>query len=103
MKQAKFSIGQCVLHRLFDYRGVIIDVDPEFQGTEEWYLNVAKTRPPKHEPWYHVLVHEEEHETYVAERNLAEDNTREPVNNPLVGEFFTEFRAGVYLTGRPPN
>ena len=26
MKQAKFSIGQCIHHRLFDYRGVVVDV-----------------------------------------------------------------------------
>ncbi|MGD2055261.1 MAG: heat shock protein HspQ [Gammaproteobacteria bacterium] len=103
MKQAKFSIGQCVQHRLFDYRGVIVDVDPRFQGTEEWYETVARTRPPKDEPWYHVLVHEGTHETYVAERNLVPDASNEPVNHPLVNRFFSEFRDGRYLTGQQMN
>jgi heat shock protein HspQ len=103
MKQAQFSIGQCVQHRLFDYRGVIVDVDPRFQGTEEWYETVARTRPPKDEPWYHVLVHEGTHETYVAERNLVPDASNEPVNHPLVNRFFSEFRDGRYLTGQQMN
>ena len=103
MKRAKFSIGQCIQHRLFDYRGVIVDVDPRFQGTEEWYETVARTRPPKNEPWYHVLVHEETHETYVAERNLAPDVTNQPVNHPLVDRFFSEFRDGQYLSDRRAN
>lgn len=103
MKQAKFSIGQCVQHRLFDYRGVIVDADPDFQGTEQWYEEVAKSRPPKDEPWYHVLVHDKADETYVAERNLAGDDTLEPVNHPLVTEFFTGFREGRYINDRPVN
>lgn len=103
MKQAKYAIGQCVYHKLFDYRGVVVDVDPEFQGTEEWYRNVAKSRPPRDEPWYHVLVHDAQHETYVAERNLAGEDSPEPVNHPLLGEFFDEFREGVYTTGRYVN
>jgi heat shock protein HspQ len=103
MKQAKFSIGQCIQHRLFDYRGVIVDVDPEFFGSDEWYEEVASSRPPKDEPWYRVLVHDAGNETYVAERNLAQDDTNEPVNHPLLGEFFTGFEQGVYHTGRFVN
>ena len=52
-----FEIGQIVLHRLFDYRGVVLDVDADFQGREEWYRQVARSRPPKNKPWYHVPVH----------------------------------------------
>lgn len=103
MKQAKFSIGQCIQHRLFHYRGVIVDVDPEFLGTDEWYEQVARSRPPRNEPWYHVLVHDQEHETYVAEQNMAADDSHEPVNHPLVAEFFSGFRDGVYLMDRPNN
>lgn len=103
MKQAKFSIGQCIQHRLFDYRGVIVDVDAEFLGSDEWYDEVARSRPPKDEPWYHVLVHDADNETYVAERNLARDGTCEPVNHPLLNEFFTGFDQGVYHTGRHTN
>ncbi|NIQ03735.1 MAG: heat shock protein HspQ, partial [Nitrospinaceae bacterium] len=57
-------------HKLFDYRGIIVGVDPEFRNTEEWYQRMARTRPPKNKPWYHVLVQDAGHMTYVAERNL---------------------------------
>ena len=60
-----------------------------FQGTQEWYEQVARTRPPKDEPWYRVLVHEAGHETYVAERNLMADQSPAPVNHPLIDAFFT--------------
>lgn len=103
MKQAKFSIGQCVSHRLFDYRGVVIDVDPVFLGSDDWYDAVAKSRPPKDEPWYRVLVHDAPTETYVAERNLAVDASSEPVDHPLVGEFFDAFDAGMYHSDRLAN
>ena len=103
MKQAKFSIGQCIKHRLFDYRGVIVDVDAEFLGSDEWYDEVASSRPPKDEPWYHVLVHDADNETYVAERNLEQDQTYEPVNHPLLNEFFSGFEQGIYHTGRHVN
>jgi heat shock protein HspQ len=103
MKQAKFTIGQCVCHRLFDYRGVIVDVDPVFMGSDAWYEQIARSRPPKDAPWYRVLVHNREHETYVAERNLFEDDTCEPVNNPLLADYFVEFDRGIYHTGRQVN
>ena len=103
MKQAKFSIGQRIHQRLFDYRGVIIDVDPEFSGTDEWYESVAQSQPPRDEPWYHVLVHDANNETYVAERNLSSDQSDEPVEHPLLREFFVDYEQGVYTTGRQPN
>ena len=78
-----------VHHKLFDYRGVVFDVDAVFQGTEEWYEEMAKTRPPKDEPWYHVLVHDASHTTYVAERNLEVDVTNEAIEHPLVTKLFT--------------
>ena len=56
-KNAKFSLGQIVYHSKFKYRGVIVDADPNFQGTDEWYESVAKSKPDKNKPWYHVLVH----------------------------------------------
>jgi heat shock protein HspQ len=103
MKQAKFSLGQCIRHRLFDYRGVIVDVDPEYLGSEYWYEQVAKSRPPRDEPWYHVLVHDAGNETYVAERNLRQDDSEEPVNHPLLNVYFTGFDQGIYQTGRSMN
>ena len=103
MIKAAFSIGQIVHHKLFDYRGVIYDVDPVFQGTEEWYENVAKSRPPKDRPWYHVLVDRQIIETYVAERNLEPGSANEPIEHPLLEKFFEKSESGVYILRRTSN
>ena len=102
-QNAKFRIGQLIEHRLFDYRGVIFDVDPVFQGTDAWYDNVARTRPPRDRPWYRVLVHNAGHETYVAERNLQADVSRDPVNHPLINEIFAGFDNGIYRARQRSN
>lgn len=94
--EAKFHIGQLVHHRMFDYRGVVVDVDPVFQGSDEWYEQVALSRPPKDEPWYRVLVHQAKHETYVAERNLEPDGSGDPIRHPLVEDFFVALDGAVY-------
>jgi len=93
----KFSVGQIIHHKMFNYRGVIIDVDPIFNGSDEWYEIVARTRPPKDKPWYHVLVDESEARTYVAERNLEPDRSNEPINHPELYSFFTDYKEGVYI------
>jgi heat shock protein HspQ len=98
---AKFSVGQIVHHRRFDYRGAIVDVDPTFQLDEEWYERNARTQPPKDRPWYHVLVHGSSHMTYVAERNLEPDETNEPISHPLVEHFFERFSGGRYQRRAP--
>lgn len=95
--RVKFSVGELVHHRLFDYRGVIVDVDQDFQATEEWYQAVAKSRPPKNKPWYHVLVHGSDHSTYVAEQNLQADTLLEAIDHPMVEQFFAGFDQGRYL------
>ena len=94
--QAKFSIGQVVHHSKFDYRGVIVDVDANFQGTDEWYEQVARSRPPKDKPWYHVLVDNAIHMTYVAERHLEATKDDEPVTHPAIKVYFDDFQDGVY-------
>ena len=94
--QPLFFIGQRVHHKKFDYRGVIIDVDAEFEGTEEWYQQVALSRPPKDKPWYHVLVHNSEQMTYVAERHLEQDSSGEAIDHPAVDMYFDGFENGVY-------
>ena len=103
LQHAKFSIGQLVTHKLFDYRGVIIDVDPAFQGTAEWYEKMALSRPPKDKPWYRVLVHNADHETYVAERNLDDDPSLEPVRHLLVDACFESFDNGRYSSYKNKN
>ena len=75
MQEPDYKIGQLIKHKLFDYRGVILKVDDSFKSTEEWYNNVAKSKPPKDKPWYTVLVHNAMHTTYVAERNLDMDDS----------------------------
>lgn len=103
MPSARFSIGELVHHRLFDYRGVIIDVDPQFMLSDDWYEKVARSRPPKDRPWYRVLVHDAMHETYVAERNLEADGSGEPIRHPLIDRAFTRFVNGRYETARRDN
>ncbi|MBF0278906.1 MAG: heat shock protein HspQ [SAR324 cluster bacterium] len=93
----KFTTGQLIHHLRFDYRGVVIDVDATFQGTEEWYNQVAKSRPPKDKPWYHVLVDGSSHSTYVAERHLEIDPTGQPIQHPLLDHFFQSFENGRYI------
>ena len=95
--KASFSVGDLVHHKLFDYRGVIVDVDPQFMLSDEWYETVAVSRPPKDEPWYRVLVHHATHDTYVAERNLEPDSSAEPVQHPLVDVHFAAFKNGKYV------
>ncbi len=97
---ANFRVGELIRHKLFDYRGVVVDVDATFTGTEEWYDTMARSRPPKDAPWYHVLVHEAEHATYVAERNLEPDRTGEPIAHPVLDRFFGELSDGVYVRRR---
>ena len=96
MSTPKFMLGQLVHHCLFDYRGVIYDVDQVFQGSDEWYQQVARSRPARDRPWYRVLVHEFGHETYVAERNLERDNVLEPIKHPWVDHIFAALKDGYY-------
>jgi len=99
MKTAKFSIGQVVRHRLFSFRGVIFDVDPEFANTEEWYEAIpAEVRPRKDQPFYHLLAEnsETEYVAYVSEQNLLEDETGEPVRHPQIREMFEKKPDGRY-------
>ena len=95
--EARFFIGQVIHHARFDYRGVIYDVDPCFDESDEWYETMAKSKPPKDAPWYHVLVHGAGHTTYVVERNLTPDNTAEPISHPALSVLFGSFTDGKYV------
>ena len=101
--QANFAVGDVIHHRLFDYRGVIVDVDATFSGDDRWYDQVARSRPPKDAPWYHVLVSEATHMTYVAEQNLEADLTGVPAQHPLLEQLFDEFCDGRYVRKRSLN
>lgn len=93
----RFHIGQPVHHRKFDYRGVVVDVDPVFSGTDEWYEQVARSRPPRDRPWYHVLVHGSAAATYVADRHLEPDLTGQPIEHPMIEAVFERFENGLYV------
>jgi heat shock protein HspQ len=94
--KAKFSIGQIVAHKLFDYRGVVFEVDPQFMLSDEWYDQMAKTKPPKDKPWYSVMVHNASHTTYVAQQNLASTDNLESINHPDLNYIFESFIDGKY-------
>tara|TARA_B100000287_G_scaffold402759_1_gene423962 strand:+ start:623 stop:943 length:321 start_codon:yes stop_codon:yes gene_type:complete len=103
-KKAKFSIGDVVKHRHFNFRGVIYDVDFEFNNSEEWYESIPKdVRPKKNQPFYHLLAENNEitYEAYVSEQNLIVDSSNEPIRHPLVNEVFSEKRGSGYY--KPSN
>jgi len=98
-KKAKFSIGDIVKHRHFNFRGVIYDVDFQFNNSEEWYQSIPKdVRPKKNQPFYHLLAENQEvtYEAYVSEQNLIVDESNEPIRHPLINEIFLEKRGSAY-------
>lgn len=101
--EARFAIGELIQHTRFDYRGVVFDVDPCFQGTEEWYEAVAKSRPPRDQPWYHVMVDNAMHTTYVAERHLEAADDLSPINHPQLEQRFSRFENGRYRREQRDN
>lgn len=91
MREARFSIGQVVKHRLFPFRGVVFDVDETFSNTEEWYEAIpAAIRPKRDQPFYHLLAENAEstYVAYVSEQNLLPDDSGDPINHPQVAELF---------------
>ena len=97
---AKFSIGTIVKHKHFDFRGVIYDVDFEFNNSEDWYQSIPKeVRPRKDQPFYHLLAETDEvtYEAYVSEQNLASDHSGEPIKHPLVNEIFLGKKGSSYI------
>jgi len=99
VRSAKFSIGQIVRHRLFPFRGVIFDVDPQFANTQEWYESIPEElRPQKDQPFYHLLAENgsTHYVAYVSEQNLLPDQSGEPVSRPNVSAFFEQPSGGDY-------
>jgi heat shock protein HspQ len=100
MRTAKFSIGQVVRHRIFEFRGVVFDVDPVFNNTEEWWLAIPKEiRPSKDQPYYHLFAEnaESEYIAYVSEQNLLPDESGEPLRHPQINEFFDTQDGAIYV------
>ena len=99
IKSTQFSIGQVVRHRVYPFRGVIVDVDAEFNNTEEWWQSIPEEiRPSKDQPFYHLFAENETtaYEAYVSEQNLLIDDSGEPVKHPRVAEVFGDFQGNCY-------
>ena len=97
------EIGQVVRHRVFPFRGVVFDIDPQFNNTEEWYQSIpAEVRPHKDQPFYHLFAEnaETEYIAYVSEQNLLADTSGKPVRHPQVAKVFEQDETGDY---RPRN
>jgi len=106
VKQAKFAVGQVVRHRFYPFRGVVFDIDAEFDNTEEWWLSIPEEiRPHKEQPYYHLLAEnaETEYIAYVSEQNLLPDESGEPVRHPQVRDLFGSFEKGLYRSRELPN
>ncbi len=100
IRSAKFQIGQVVKHRIYPFRGVVFDVDPIFDNTDEWYQAIPEEiRPSKYQPYYHLFAENEETEyiAYVSEQNLLIDDVLEPLRHPQIGEVFTQNDDGEYV------
>lgn len=98
-RAAKFGIGEVVKHRLYAFRGVIFDVDPEFSNTEEWWDAIPEdVRPIKDQPYYHLFAENDETEyvAYVSEQNLLHDTSGDPVRHPQVTDVFERLEDGRY-------
>jgi heat shock protein HspQ len=100
---ARFTVGDVVRHRLFPFRGVIFDVDPEFANSEEWWESIPEeVRPAKEQPFYHLLAENDENSyvAYVSQQNLERDDSDVPVHHPAIEQLFNAFEDGRYVLKR---
>jgi len=97
----RFEPGDCVVHRRYGYRGVVVAVDPRCLANEEWYQR-NRTQPERNQAWYHVLVHDATHTTYAAEQSLLPDPDPAPVSHPLVNHFFSAYVGGKHVRNDRP-
>ena len=101
--QARFGIGDVVRHKVFDFRGVVFDIDPVFANSEEWYEAIPKDlRPRRDQPFYHLLAENEDssYVAYVSQQNLLGDSEGGPVDHPSVAQLFEDFADGRYRLRR---
>ena len=98
-RMAKFAVGSVVRHKLYPFRGVVFDIDPVFDNTEEWWLSIPpELRPKKNQPYYHLLAEnaETEYIAYVSEQNLLADKSGEPLRHPKLAELFVQSDDGSF-------
>jgi heat shock protein HspQ len=97
--RARFAIGDVVRHKLYDFRGVVFDIDPVFANSEEWYQAIpAEARPARDQPYYHLLAEngDSSYVAYVSQQNLLADGDGGPVDHPSLPQLFDEFDGGRY-------
>jgi len=83
--KARFGIGDIVRHRVFDFRGVIFDIDPVFANSEEWYQAIPEDiRPNRDQPFYHLLA----------------DPAGGPIDHPQIAQLFEQFDGARYRMRR---
>ena len=100
---ARFAIGEVVRHRLFDFRGVVFDVDPVFANSDDWYEAIPEdVRPRKDQPFYHLLAEnaDSSYIAYVSQQNLVVDESDEPIDHPAIGGLFDGYSDGRYALKR---
>lgn len=93
--------GQIVQHSRLGYRGIIVEVDTRYKTVEKWH-DGNRIQYSRRQPWYHVLVHDSDQVTYVAEANLLEDFSNLEVKHPLLSYFFDMTQDGVYIRNSNP-
>ncbi|WEK46225.1 MAG: heat shock protein HspQ [Candidatus Andeanibacterium colombiense] len=101
--EARFAIGDVVKHKLFDFRGVVFDIDPVFANSEEWYEAIPKDiRPQREQPFYHLLAENDDssYVAYVSQQNLLGDSEGGPIDHPSVDQLFEDFADGRYRLRR---
>ena len=99
-RQARFGVGDVVRHKMFDFRGVVFDIDPTFANSEEWYESIpAHIRPERDQPYYHLFAESDDayYVAYVSQQNLTGDGIGGPVDHPNIAEMFDEFVDGRYV------
>jgi heat shock protein HspQ len=100
---ARFGIGDVVKHRVFDFRGVVFDIDPVFANSEEWYEAIPEdVRPERDQPFYHLLAENDDssYVAYVSQQNLLGDSEGGPIDHPSVAQLFEDFAEGRYRLRR---
>ena len=93
--ESRFAIGEVVRHRIFDFRGVIFDIDPVFANSEEWYNSIPEhVRPKKDQPFYHLFAEnaESSYIAYVSQQNLVDDAEHGPVSHPAIKGYFDDWQ-----------
>ena len=97
--RARFAPGDIVRHRMFDFRGVVFDIDPVFANSDEWYEAIPEDiRPAKEQPYYHLLAEngDSSYIAYVSQQNLVADGDSGPIDHPQIDAMFDGIERGRY-------